>query len=163
MSASAGVLVGPVALDAREAQRDAARVARRGLHAVERDLDDELGPDEHRDARAARVSRASSSAVCQREQLVGQALEGLADHHEPAGAGIARAEVEVREPALPPAVAPLGAEHDEVVRAHRLDLPPRLAAAAGRVQRRGVLDDDALVPGRERLVEHALAPRRGPT
>ena len=51
------------------------------------------------------------------EQLVGEALERLADHHELAGVGIARAEVEVREPAAPPAVAPLGREHDEVERA----------------------------------------------
>ena len=42
------VLVGAVALHPREPQRDAARVAGARLHAVERDLHDELGPHEHR-------------------------------------------------------------------------------------------------------------------
>ena len=40
-----GGLVVAVALQAREAQRDPARVLRAGLHAVEGDLDDELGAD----------------------------------------------------------------------------------------------------------------------
>ena len=70
-----------------------------------------------------------------REQLVGQPLEALADHHEPAGPRVARAEVEVRQPPLPAPVAPLRAEHDEVVGAHRLHLAPRLAAPAGGVER----------------------------
>src|ERR1700739_2243147 len=46
----AGVLVGPVALHPREAQRDGARVAGGGLDAVDRDLDDKLGADEDSDA-----------------------------------------------------------------------------------------------------------------
>src|SRR5579884_2579354 len=44
-----GLLVGPVALDPREAQREPAAIAGRGLHAVQGNLDDELGTDEQRD------------------------------------------------------------------------------------------------------------------
>src|SRR5204862_5746968 len=75
----------------------------------------------------------------------------------PARRRTARTEVEVREPGLPAAVAPLGAQHDEVVRADRLHLAPRLAAAAGGVERRSVFDDDALVARGERLLEHPPA------
>ncbi|HZC28469.1 MAG TPA: hypothetical protein VE269_01925, partial [Gaiellaceae bacterium] len=49
------------------------------------------------------------------EELVRQALEALPHHHEFAGVGVPGAEVEIREPALPPPVAPFGAEDDEVV------------------------------------------------
>ena len=50
VSASPGSLSGPVALHAREAERDAARIPRRSLHAVERDLDDELRTNKDGDA-----------------------------------------------------------------------------------------------------------------
>ena len=50
-----------------------------------------------------------------REQLVGQPLERLADHHERAVAATG-AEVQVAQPATAAAVAPLGGEHDEVER-----------------------------------------------
>ena len=40
-------LVGPVALHPREAQRDTAGIAAARLHAVERDLDDQLWTDVH--------------------------------------------------------------------------------------------------------------------
>jgi hypothetical protein len=43
-------LVRPVAHDPGEAQRHAAGVARRGLHAVDGDLDDELGAHDDRPA-----------------------------------------------------------------------------------------------------------------
>ena len=69
--------------------------------------------------------------------------------------------MQVREPALSPPVSPLGAEHDEVVGPNRLDLPPRLPTAAGRIQGRRVLHDDALVSGAQRLVEHAACLVRG--
>src|SRR5438876_983250 len=52
-----GALVGPVALDAREPKRDAARIAARGLDAVERDLDDEVGADEDGDAQPPCLAR----------------------------------------------------------------------------------------------------------
>ena len=92
-----------------------------------------------RRARAARTRRGRRprSAISWKplglpgEQLVGEALERLADHHELARLGIARAEVQVRQPAPAPAVAPLGREHDEIERAYRLHLAPRAAAPAG--------------------------------
>ena len=59
-----GALVGAIALDAREAQREAAGILRALLQVVERDLDDELGPHVHGVAVAAAISRASSSCVC---------------------------------------------------------------------------------------------------
>src|SRR6266581_8005036 len=73
----AGVLVRPVALDPREAERDTAGVARRGLDAVERDLDDELRPDEHRDPAPFGFALEERRRL-PREQLVRQALEALA-------------------------------------------------------------------------------------
>src|SRR5205085_10437975 len=90
------------------------------------------------------------------QQLIGQAFEALSDHHEPPGVRVARAKVEVREPAAPAPMAPLGAEHDEVIGADGLDLAPRLAAAAGGVERSCILDHDSLVAGAKRLVENAL-------
>ena len=60
-ASGAAFLVVAVALHAREAQRHPGRVARRRLHAVERDLDDELGPHVHDDARRGR-SRARAAA-----------------------------------------------------------------------------------------------------
>ena len=50
-----GALVGAMAQHAGEAQGDAARVARAGLHAVEGDLDHELGPHVHRPFVARRL------------------------------------------------------------------------------------------------------------
>ena len=67
-----------------------------------------------------------------REHLVGQALERLAEHHEAVAVGRARAQVQVAQPALAAAVAPLGGEHDQVERVARLDLQPARAAAARR-------------------------------
>ena len=67
--------------------------------------------------------------------------------------------MQVGEPALPAAVSPLRAEHDEIVRPHRLHLAPGLAAPAGRVRGRGVLHDDALVSGAEGFVQDALSLR----
>ena len=87
------------------------------------------------------------------EQLVGQPLERLAEHDEAAGIGVARAEVEVREPALPAPVAPLGGEHDEVERVHRLDLEP--AGARGGRPRRA-----RRAPSRRRPRARARARRR---
>ncbi len=42
-----GALVRPVALDSGESQRDASRIARARLHAIEGDLDDDLGAHVH--------------------------------------------------------------------------------------------------------------------
>src|SRR5207253_932547 len=142
-------------LDAREPEGDAARIARGRLDAVECDLDDQLGTDENSDPATACLAAEQLRGLPAKE-LVRQALEALAHHHEAVPIRIAGAEVEVREPAAAAPVAPLRAEHDEVVRPNRLHLEPGLAAAAGGVQRRGVLDDDALVAGAERLLEDAL-------
>ena len=153
------ILVGPVALDPGEAQRDAARVARGGLDAVERDLDHQLGAHHHGNPVALGLARQESLGL-PAQQLVGQPLERLAHHDEVARLRVARAEVEVGEPAPPAAVPPFGAEHHQVVGAHRLDLAPRPAAPSRRVGRRRVLDHDALVTGSDRLVKHLLG-RRG--
>ena len=72
------------------------------------------------------------------EHLVGEALERLAEHDEPAGR-VARAEVQVGQPALAPAVAPLDREHDQVERVPRLDLDPGRAAPADVVGRLAAL------------------------
>ena len=153
MSASSGVLVRPVALDAGEAQGDAAGVAGGGLDAVERDLDDELRTHEHRDSLTAGLALEQLLRL-PLEQLVGQSLEALADHDEVARARIAGAEVEVREPALPAAVAPFGTEHDEVVRPHRLDLAPAPC-------RDGPPRTERWRPSRPRLRGRPAATRRG--
>ena len=88
------------------------------------------------------------------EHLVGHALEGLAEHHEAAGLRVARAEVQVAEPPLPAAVAPLGREHDEVEGVRALDLEPaRRRAAPPRRARRA--------PSPSRLRGRARARRRG--
>src|SRR6266403_2313447 len=106
-------LVRAVAYDAREAQRQATRIGGARLEAVERDLHDELGPDVHH------VSGASGLELEQLgrlplEHFVRHPLEGLPQHHEPAGVRIAGAEVEVREPAAAAAMAPFGGEYDQV-------------------------------------------------
>ena len=98
-------LVGPVPLHAREPERDAARIARARLDSVEGDLDDELRPDV--DDVAVRVRLEPEQVLrLPREHLVRQALERLAQHHEAARRGIARAEVEIRQLAPSAARAP---------------------------------------------------------
>src|SRR2546421_4343000 len=151
----ARVLVRAVALDPREAERHTAGIAGRDLDAVERDLHHQLGTYHHRDAAALGLAVEELSGLPS-EELVGQALEALADHHELPRAWVGRAEVEVREPAAAASVAPLGAEHNEVVGADRLDLAPGPAAPACGVRRGGVFDDDALVTCLERSLEYAL-------
>ena len=89
-----GPLVLAVALDAREAEGDAARVAAARLHAVERDLDHELGA--HVDGvRRAPLLELQQALGLPGQHLVGQALERLAEHHELPALGVARAEVQV--------------------------------------------------------------------
>jgi hypothetical protein len=86
------------------------------------------------------------------EQGIGEALEGLAHHHERA-VGRPCPEVQVRQPTLPPTVAPLGGEHHEVEQLHRLHLAPRATAAPGVVRGVDRLDHHAFVARRERGVE----------
>ena len=127
-----GGLVRAVAQHAGEPQRDPAGVAGAPLHAVERDLDDELRPQQDTPVRALPgvVGEGPRLPV---QQLVGHALERLADHDRLATVGVAGAEVDVGELACAASVAPLRADHDEIQREHRLDLLPRLAAPAGGV------------------------------
>ena len=92
-------LVRAVAADAGEAQGDAARVAGRGLHAVEGDLDDELGPDVH-DVAGLGADRELPAArsVCQRSSSSVRPLNVLPTITNVAVVA-AGAEVEVRQPA----------------------------------------------------------------
>ena len=68
-----------------------------------------------------------------RQHLVGQAFEGLAQHHERLTFGIAGAEVEIAEPPAAPTVPPFSGQDDEVERPGLLDLQPGRAPASGGV------------------------------
>src|SRR5437764_11126803 len=149
-------LVGSVALYAGEAERDTARVSRRGLDTVQRDLDHELGTDEHGYPPPLGLAFEQRFGLPLQE-LVGEALETLSDHHELARRGMPCSKVKVREPAVTASVAPLCGEHHQVVGAHRLDLAPGFAASTGRIVRCGVFHDDTLVACTERLVQDALS------
>src|SRR5689334_2191253 len=85
-------LVRPVPLDAGEAQRDPARVARAALDAVEGDLDDELGAHVH-DVALAACLELEQGLRLPGEHLVRQTLERLAQHDEAAALGVARPQV----------------------------------------------------------------------
>ena len=144
-----GGLVVAVAQHAREPQGHAARVARRALQAVERDLDHLLGADGH-DPAVVAGRQLREPLGLPREHLVGHALERLAQHHEPAG-GVARAEVDVGQVAAPTPGAVLDREDDQVEGVPRLDLDPPGTATTRLVRRRRRLHDDALLAvGRRR-------------
>src|SRR4029450_6286530 len=143
-----GALVLAVAADAGEAQGEAARVAGAGLEAVEGDLDPQLGADPDHPAVAGAVGQLQEALGLPAEQLVGQALEGLAEHHEPA-VGVAGAQVEVGQPALAAAVAPLDGQDDQVEGVDRLDLEPAGPAAGG-------------PPGRGQPRDHSAPARPAP-
>src|SRR5438046_2081724 len=100
-----GRLVVAIAKDTRETERHLARVARRGLHAVERDLDDLLGAELHHVAIGRSLRELEEAASLPFEHRVGHAFEGLAQHDETAR-GITGPHVDVRELALAPARAP---------------------------------------------------------
>ena len=153
VSASRRRLVRPVALDAGEAEREPARVPRARLHAVERDLDDELRSDVNRVAVGLGLQLEQALRL-PREHVVGHALERLAEHDESAAVRIAGAEVEVRELAVATTVTPLGGEHDEVERRRALHLQPRRAATPGLVRR-------SRAPSPSALRDRVRAPPRG--
>jgi len=90
------------------------------------------------------------------EQLVGEALERLAEHHPAARLRIARPKVQVGQPPLPATVAPLDREHHQVERVPRLDLDPARAAPPGRVGRGQRLDHHALMPPRDGVTEERV-------
>ena len=87
------------------------------------------------------------------QQLVGQALERLAEHDETAGGRIARTQVQVGQPAAAPPVPPFHSQHHQVKGVPRLDLDPPGAPAARRVRRIQRLDHHALVPAGHRFTE----------
>ena len=148
-------LVGPVAQHPREAQRHAAGIARAGLHSVERDLDDELGPHVH-DVAVAGDLQLEQLLCLPSEHLVGESLERLAEHHESISGGVTSPEVEIAQPAATAPVPPLRGEHHEVERAHRLHLQPTRAAAARHVGLIERLQHHALVAAGDRVVEELL-------
>src|SRR5689334_6748402 len=83
------------------------------------------------------------------QHLVGHSLESLTEHYEPAVDRIARAHVDVAEPALTSARAPLDSEHDEVERARGFDFDPRRTATSCGVGRGILLHHDAFVSTRQ--------------
>ena len=154
VSASSARLVVAVAHHAREAQRDAAGVARARLDAVERDLDDELGPDVDRRSRRGAISSSSRRSVCHASISSVRPLNVLPSITKPPVAGSRAPRCRFESQPLAAAVAPLGREHDEVERVHGLDLEPARAAPAGLVGRVERLHHHA-------LVARARARRRG--
>ena len=161
VSASRRRLVRPVAQHAREPQRDAARVARARLDAVERDLDHELRPHVARRGPRAAPPATSSFSVCHASIASVRPLNVLPSiTNPPSGPRAPRCRFESHPRRRPEPHST--AEHDQVERVDRLDLHPRRPAPArlvGRVQR---LDDDALVALRQRRLEHAPARRAAP-
>src|SRR6266567_4122503 len=146
-------LVGPVAPDAREAQRHAARILPAALDAVERNLDDKLRTNIHGVAVAAGLEGQELLSL-PGEHLVRHPLERLPEHDEAALTRIsAGAEVEVREPATAAPVSPFGSEHHEVEGMRRLHLEPCGAARARLIARVERLGYESLVSVRERALE----------
>jgi hypothetical protein len=125
------------------------------LHAVEGDLHHEHGLDVHH---VPFVSQGELLELLRLpgEGLVGEPLEGLAEHDEVAGRRVARAEVEIAEPAAAPSAAPLRGEHHEIEGVGRLQLQPLGPAAPRLVGRVEGLCHHALVTGGERLGEEGL-------
>jgi hypothetical protein len=87
------------------------------------------------------------------QQFVGEALEGLAKHDPAACLRVAGAQVQVGQPALPPAMAPFDGEHYQVERVPGLDLDPAGATPSGGVRGGERLDDYALVPSPDGVAE----------
>src|SRR5436305_12377337 len=108
-----GGLVLPVALDAGEAEGHAGGVLRALLDVAEGYLHHQLGADVDGPAVGAEGDLLELPRLPD-EPLVGQSLEGLAQHDEAAVVRIAGAAVGVREPALAPAVPPFGGEDHQV-------------------------------------------------
>src|SRR5215831_12367279 len=148
-------LVLAIAHYTREPQSHPARIARAALHAVESDLRDQLWAYIDRPA-VARALQFQQPLCLPGQHRVGQPLEGLTEHDVPARLGVERPEMEVGEPALPPAMAPLGGEDQQVERDARLDLDPTSAASAGFVRRIERLDQHAFVTTRQRLAHELL-------
>src|SRR5579862_4009510 len=148
-------LVLAIAFHPREAQCEPAGVARARLQVAECDLDHDLGPDINGGGVAMSLEFEEAAGL-PLEHGIGQALEGLAEHHIAARLGVASAEMEVRELAAAAAAAPFSRQHHEVERMSPLDLEPARAAIAGFVGTFERLGHEAFVTGRERgIVEGA--------
>ena len=163
VSASSDRLVVAVADDAGEAQGQPTGVAGRALEAVEGDLDDLLGPQRY-DVVVLMVSGSTASSVnrsvCQASISSVIPLNVLPSITKPSPSSDAGAEVDVGQPPLAPAAAPLDRQDDEVEGVHRLDLDPAGAATTRVVPDREALHDDALVAAGERVLGELLG-RRG--
>jgi hypothetical protein len=94
------------------------------------------------------------------EQLVGEALECLAEHHPAPGARVTGAQVQVGQPALTPPVPPFNGEDHQVQGVPGLHLDPRRPAPPRRVRGVQRLDHDPLVPVRDRVREERRRPLR---
>ena len=140
----------------RETERDAARILRAGLHAVERDLDHLLGADRHHPLVTVDGELQEAFGLPP-QRLVGHPLERLAQHHEPSGDWIPGAEVEVAEPAMPAPVTPLRRQDYQIERVRRLDLEPAASPPAGLVSSLQRLDHDAFVAMVEGCAEELLS------
>src|SRR5215469_12577223 len=95
-----------------ESERHATGVATTGLNTVKGDLRHEFRADAHDAERSRRsgllaIGQGEQPLGLPRQHRVGETLERLAEHDELAGLGIASAEVQVRQPARTPSVAPL--------------------------------------------------------
>src|SRR3984893_16343171 len=116
-----------ISLDACEAKREPASVARTGLQVVEGDFDDKLRANVDSPLVARDLSLQKLLGLPGKHR-VGHALEGLAEHDELSIHGVDRAEVQVREPALASAVAPFRGEGHQGGGVDGLDLETRRAA-----------------------------------
>src|SRR5205085_6657293 len=83
----------------------------------------------------------------------------FAEHHEAASLGIARAQMEITQPASPASAAPFGGKDDEVECSRVFDLQPRAAAAACRIWRIQGFRHQAFVSERERLAKEVFGLR----
>src|SRR4029434_7738933 len=101
-----GALVLPVADDPGEAEGEAAGVAGAGLEAVEGDLHHQLGADVDDPLVGGADGQLLEPPGLPGQELGGEALGELPQHHDPAAVGVAGAQVEVAEPAAAAAVAP---------------------------------------------------------
>ena len=141
-----GRLVRAVAPDAREAQRHPACVAGAGLDAVAGDFHHLLRAHVYHRPPAVGL-QAQEPLRLPAQQLVAQALEGLADRREPAAFGVARRQVQVAQVPAAAARAPLHRHHHQVEGMGRLDLEPTRAPPPRGVGAGERLEHHSLVAG----------------
>ena len=91
------------------------------------------------------------------QHLIGHAFEGLAEHHELAGARYRCTKVQIAEPAGASAVTPFCSEDHRIERRRRLDLEPGAAARTRLVRRVESLCHHPFVAGRECGIQEGLA------